>query len=155
MPRSRTFIRAVPFAGRINLVPMIDIVFQLLVFFMVASHLATAQHEPVKLPEPTHSQAREKQLDNRLTLNLISDPVSGRIVKIKANSNLVRDLPALVDLLLRYGPQLQTHNGTVIIRADKNLQFVEMQKVLQAVADAGVASVHIAARQDHDGGSAK
>ncbi len=147
MARLKSVSRFSTFSGRINLVPMIDIVFQLLVFFMVASHLITAQREPLQLPQPTHSLAHEKPLNNRLMINLFTDG-SGRIAKIKANADLVRDLPALVDLLLRYGPKLQATQGTVIIRADKNMQFAEIEKVLQAIGNAGITSVHVAAEQD-------
>jgi biopolymer transport protein ExbD len=135
------------FSGRLNLVPMIDIVFQLLVFFMVASHLVTAQREPLQLPQPSHSLAHEKPLNNRLMINLFADG-SGRIFKIKANSDVVRDLPALVDLLLRNGPKLQATHGTVVLRADKSMQFAEIEKVLQAIGNAGITSVHVAAEQD-------
>jgi biopolymer transport protein ExbD len=147
MTQLRSVNRFSTFSGRINLVPMIDIVFQLLVFFMVASHLVNSEREPIQLPQPVHSLAREKQLNNRLMINLFSDS-TGRISKIKANADLVRDLPSLVDLVLRYGPKLQANNGTVIIRANKNMQFAEIERVLQAVANAGVTSVHVAAEQD-------
>jgi biopolymer transport protein ExbD len=130
---------------------MIDIVFQLLVFFMVASHLVNAEREPVQLPDPAHSQAKEKDRADRLVINLFSD-TEGRIQKIKANADLIKDLPALVDLLLRVGPQLQANHGSVILRADKNMQFVEMEKVLRAIANAGVTSVDIAAQQDQNAG---
>lgn len=145
--------RFTTFTGRINLTPMVDIVFQLIVFFMVASNLATVQQEPVNLPDPVRSQAREKTLKNRLLINLFTDDSgSGKITKIKANSDVVRDLPALVDLILRYGPRLQAGSGTVVIRADKRIHFSEVEGVLQAVGNAGVTSVHVAAEQDETAG---
>ena len=128
MPRLRYLSRSSTFCGRINLVPMIDIVFQLLVFFMVASHLATAGREIIQIPEPMHSQAKEKQLRNQMIINLVSDE-NGNITKIKASSDLVRDLPSLVDLLLRYGPKLQANSGTIVLRADKNTNFSRVDKV--------------------------
>ncbi len=152
MAKLKSVRRFSTFSGRINLVPMIDIIFQLLVFFMVASHLATVEREPVKLPQPVHSQARDKPLKNRLVINLLGDG-TGRIRKIKANADLVRDLPSLMDMLLHYGPRLQASQGTVVIRADKNMQFAEIEKVLQAVANAGVSSIHVAAEQDEPAGA--
>ncbi|MFA5863606.1 MAG: biopolymer transporter ExbD [Phycisphaerae bacterium] len=152
MANLKSISRFSTFSGRINLVPMIDIVFQLLVFFMVAAHLATASREVIKLPQPVHSQAREKQLENQLVINLLSDG-SGRIMKIKANSDLVRDLPGLVDMLLRYGPRLQANKGTVVLRADRTMQFAQIEKVLQAIGNAGITSVHVAAEQDKQVGA--
>jgi len=151
MAKLKSVSRFSTFSGRINLVPMIDIVFQLLVFFMVASHLATVERDPVSLPQPAHSLARDKPLENRMIINLIADS-SGHIAKIKANSDLVRDREALVDLLLRNGPRLQAKNGSVVIRADKGMHFSEIEQILQAVANAGISSVHVAAEQDKQAG---
>lgn len=145
VPRSVSRFSAFP--GRLNLTPMIDIVFQLLVFFMVASHLTNTQRDPISLPEPTNSQARELQRPEQLVINLFGDS-QGQIRKIKANADLVADVPSLVDLLLRVGPGLSARNGTVILRADRNMQFSQMEKVLQAIANAGITSVHIAAECD-------
>jgi biopolymer transport protein ExbD len=147
MPTPRSVSRFSTFAGHLNLTPMIDIVFQLLVFFMVASHLANTERDPLQLPEPVKSQAKAVQEPEQLVINLFSDS-QGQIRKIKANADLVRDMPALVDLLLRVGPRLGARDGSVILRADRNMEFSQIEKVLQAIANAGVTSVHIAAAQD-------
>lgn len=148
----RSVSRFSTFAGHLNLTPMIDIVFQLLVFFMVASHLANTERDPIQLPEPAKSQAKEIQQPEQLVINLLSDS-QGRIRKIKANADLVSDMPGLVDLLLRMGPRLEARKGSVVLRADRNMQFSQMEKVLEAIAGAGITSVHIAAAQDEQRGT--
>ena len=147
MPKLRSVSRHSTFTGQLNMTPMIDIVFQLLVFFMVASHLVSAQQEPLQLPDPPNSQAKEKNVSDRLMINLFID-ADGQINKIKVGSDLVNGLPALVDLLLRVSPDLRFHQGTIILRADKNIQFAEMEKVLRAIANAGITSIDIAAQRD-------
>jgi biopolymer transport protein ExbD len=154
MARVRSIKRFATFTGQLNMTPMIDIVFQLLVFFMVASHLAGADRDPMALPQPGHSQAKEKEFPDRLVINLFSD-ADGKIQKIKANADLVKDLPSLVDLLLRVGPSLEAGHGSIVLRADRHMQFSQVEKVLQAIADAGVSSVNIAAEQDSSGGGSK
>jgi biopolymer transport protein ExbD len=127
-------------------------VFQLLVFFMVASHLANTERDPIQLPEPANSQAKEIKQPEQLVINLFSDS-QGQIRKIKANADIVNDMPALVDLLLRMGPRIQARNGSVVLRADRNMQFSQMEKVLGAIANAGISSVQIAAAQDEKRGA--
>jgi len=150
MSNVRSIKRFATFTGQLNMTPMIDIVFQLLVFFMVASHLAGADRDPMALPKPTHSQAKEKEFSDRLVINLFSD-ATGKILKIKANADLVKDIPSLVDILMRIGPSLEACHGSVILRADRHMQFSEVEKVLQAIADSGITSLNIAAEQDSPG----
>jgi len=150
MSNVRSIKRFATFTGQLNMTPMIDIVFQLLVFFMVASHLAGADRDPMVLPKPPHSQAKEREFPDRLVINLFSDSV-GKIQKIKVNADLVNDIPALVDLLLRIGPSLEASHGSVILRADRHMQFSQVEKVLQAIADAGIITLNIAAEQDSPG----
>ncbi len=145
----RPFRRKYHSWGRgLNLTPLVDIVFQLIVFFMVVSQVVTAEREPMNLPTPEHSQAKAKQHPDRLVINLFSDN-SGNIAKIKVNANVVADISGLVDVLLREGPSLEAHNGSVILRADKNLKFEHIKKVLKAISNAGISSLEIAAQQEN------
>ncbi len=46
-----------PLAGGVNMMPMIDILFQLVIFFLVAAHLQTQEGElPVVLPQASEAQ---------------------------------------------------------------------------------------------------
>jgi len=134
--------------GGLNLTPLVDIVFQLIVFFMVVSQVVTAERQPMDLPNPSHSQAKAQQHPNRLVINLFTDS-SGNIAKIKINANVVENLAGLVDILLREGPSLEARNGSIILRADRKLKFEQVRKVLKAISNAGVTSLEIAAQQEN------
>ncbi len=133
--------------GKLNLTPLVDITFQLIVFFMVVSQVVTAEREPMNLPAPKHSQAKAKQHPDRLIINLFADN-SGNIEKIKINANVVSNLSELMDVLLREAPALQARNATVILRADRKLKFKHIKKVLKAISNAGITSLEIAAQQE-------
>jgi biopolymer transport protein ExbD len=150
MPFAKYKFRESTFSGRLNLVPMIDIVFQLIVFFMVASHLVTTQRDTIAIPQPKNSQAREKDLPNRLVIS-ISSSDQGKIIGIRANSDLVPDVSALVDLLLRFKPASDSRQISVVLRADKNLKFSEIETVLRGISNSGITSLHIAAERDGQG----
>ncbi len=46
-----------PLAGSVNMMPMIDILFQLVIFFLVAAHLQVQEGElPVVLPQASEAQ---------------------------------------------------------------------------------------------------
>jgi biopolymer transport protein ExbD len=56
----------------LNLTPLIDVVFNLVIFFLVASHFAGSEPaEAVQLP--TASQHKEDDLPRRLTITVMSD----------------------------------------------------------------------------------
>ncbi len=131
--------------------PLVDITFQLIVFFMVVSQVVTAERAPMNLPAPVHSQAREKRYANRLVINLFSGK-NGNISKIKVNANVVNGLDELVDVLLREGPVLQSKHGTVILRADRDIRFDKIEKVMRAISNSGVSSLQIAAEQENKSG---
>jgi len=128
--------------------PLVDIVFQLIVFFMVVSQVVTAEREPMNLPSPQHSQAKAKQHPDRIVINLFAD-AKGNIAKIKVNANVVANLSGLIDVLLKEGQGLEARGGSVILRADKNLQFKNVRKVLKAISNAGISRLEIAAQQEN------
>lgn len=129
--------------GGLNLTPLVDIVFQLIVFFMLVSQGVSAEREPMDLPKPDSSEARQKTQVDRLVINLFADP-DGRVGKIKLNANVVGDLSALVDLLLRYGPTVRAKGTSVILRADRRMRFDQIQPVLKALSNASVGVMDIA-----------
>jgi len=130
----------------LNITPLVDIVFQLIVFFLLVSQVVTAEREPMQLPHPTDSQARQKAQVNRLVINLFADD-AGKVGKIKVGAHVVDDLAELVDLLLKFGPQVQAKGTSVILRADKRVQFDQIQPVLKALSNASVGSLEIATEQ--------
>ena len=111
-------------AGLINLTPMIDVVFQLLLFFLVASRFADEERE-FKVMLPHASEAMPLTVRPREYVVNIDRPghyyVQGRMLA-----------PAVLEESLR---QLATDNPgrqVVIIRADKHSEWEHVIFVMNA-----------------------
>ncbi len=54
-----------------NMTPMIDVVFLLIVFFMLVSTFASAENVRMDLPQPDKSQAVNVKLSDRVVINCL------------------------------------------------------------------------------------
>jgi biopolymer transport protein ExbD len=132
VPRRRS-----PDAG-LNLTPMIDVTFQLLIFFVCAntwSHVESS--EPLSLPAPIASASEAKHSDRpRLTINLRAD-----------GSLLLGAQPITRERLgevLKREVRLHGQLLEVILRAHKETPYEHTQQVFRTCSDAGVKSVRFA-----------
>jgi len=117
-----------------QMTPMIDIVFQLLIFFMVATTFDTLQSEKdVKLPVADHSQAKENT-HNELVVNVRKDGT------VTLNQRAY-DPDSLVDVLIA-GKKFGT--PSLVIRADKDVPHGEVLTVLRACAQANIWDISFA-----------
>ena len=129
--------------GGFQMTPMIDIVFQLLIFFMVATTFSTLQSEKdVKLPVADHSQAKENT-HNELVVNVRKD---GTIVL----NQIAYDPDSLVDVLIE-GKKFGT--PSLVIRADKDVPHREVLSVLRACAQANIWDISFATYKEEAGGT--
>jgi biopolymer transport protein ExbD len=99
-------------AGLINLTPMIDVVFQLLLFFLVASRFADEERQ-MKFPLPEASEARPLTArEHEYVINIDREGqyfVSGRSYSLGALQTALRQAAA------------NNPRQAVIIRADKRV----------------------------------
>ncbi len=129
---------------RVNMTPMIDIVFLLIIFFLVSSHLAR-QESQMALPLPTavSGEALDDFDHARVVINVLENGtmlLAGRRVSV---TELQRRLKhergvAGADLAVR-------------IRSDRHVPFQFVQPILLAVSRAGIANVTFAVVRRSDG----
>ena len=121
--------------GRIEIIPMIDVMFFLLVTFMLAS--LSMQHFTGLNVDLTRGKADHILLENQITLSITHD-------------NLIfldKELVSLNHLKLKLQTMLQQGDKTVIIVSDKHaFQGVMMQAMLVA-REAGAQHFSILARE--------
>jgi biopolymer transport protein ExbD len=123
--------------ARIEIIPMIDVIFFLLVFFMVSTLSMTINRGlPVNLPTAATSQ---KDLREHLNLTLTQD---GAIFLNKEPITLY-DLGPRVKTALASEPELM-----VIINADGDVRHHAVVEVMDELRLAGVARLAIAVRPD-------
>lgn len=133
----------------INMTSMIDIVFQLLLFFMVVIDLGKKEIENLTLPKAIKSEEdKGKDNERRVIINILKakeyDQTKDVEVKIKGK---IFKLDALKEELFIHAetkrdPTDSSGNSPseifVLIRCDKDIRWREVQWVMQACADPAV-----------------
>ncbi len=119
--------------GRIEIIPMIDTVFFLLVFFMMASLSMTVNRGlPVKLPAAASGEAERKE-PVALTLTRVGELYLDRVPVT------LESLPARLRQALAANSQL-----VVIVNADREVPHGQVVAVMDRAREAGVARLAIA-----------
>jgi biopolymer transport protein ExbD len=116
-----------------NLTAMIDVVFNLIVFFLVASHFSNVQSDvPVALPKATQASSGEAD-PNRLTVTVTSEgrwSVSGKPVALPE-----------IEAMIREGAERAPGLFSVHIRGDRAARYEFIEPLLLASAKSHVTSV--------------
>lgn len=135
----------------VDMTPMIDMVFLLLIFFMTAATVAKMNMtEKVKLPVADKSQIPENKQD-REAITVMPDgfvmsdgsvidasaPYLLRGKKVDANG-LAQGLAAMV----KADPKLR-----VFMRIDRNVEYARVQSAIRACAEAGLYDIIFGAYQ--------
>ena len=121
--------------SEINLTPMLDIVFIMLIFFIVTATFIKESGIEVNRPEAQTAQPQQRAS----ILIAISDRNEIWINRRKIDLGSVR---ANVERLHAENPQ-----GSVVIQADKESNTDTLISVMDAVRQAGVINISIAAQQ--------
>ena len=119
----------------LDLTPLIDIVFLLVIFFLVASHTArTESTEPVELPLASEVDDGQDQVPRRLVVTVTADQVlhvGGRMVT----------LDQVADLLAKAAAEKQDAAYEVRIRGDRRVPFHAVEPLMIACAQAGITRI--------------
>lgn len=120
---------------RLGIAPLIDVVFLLLIFFMLTSHFDVASGIRIDLPKV----AQKIYGDEDAKITLIIDPAGetyfeGKKLGLKALDTRIRDLVRKQGL------------SQVILQADKDVRHGRVIEIMDVVKSAGVRTIIIAAR---------
>jgi biopolymer transport protein ExbD len=126
-----------------NLTPMIDVTFQLLIFFVCAntwSHVESAEELP--LPAPIASARVSGEADQpRVTINLRASGEALVMGKVLMSQDEGCDR---LTRLLQTEHRRHAANLEVLIRADRQVPYARTQEVFRACSAAGVRQVRFA-----------
>ena len=118
--------------AEIDMAPLIDMVFLLLIFFMCTATLSQVEFTPdVALPVAPRAQVPE-DLRDRGTINILPDGrfmIGGKYVSKKEMINIMK-------LRREENPELKLY-----LRANKKVPFKKVKQVLRACADAGIYDI--------------
>jgi biopolymer transport protein ExbD len=120
---------------RLGITPLIDIVFLLLIFFMLTSHFHIASGLPIRLPKI----AQKRFEKDREKIVLVIDK-QGRTY-LKGKQVKLQDLrPRLTRMVEKEGL------GHLLLEADKEVKHGMVVRVMDLAKRAGVSTIIIAAR---------
>ncbi len=120
----------------IDLTPMLDVVFIMLIFFIVTATFV--KEAGVDVERPLASTAERQDLANILIAITPEDDVW-----IDGNRVDPRDMSTLIKRLHAENPQ-----GSVVIQADRDSTHKTLKQVMDAVQKAGVGQVAVAAENE-------
>ena len=118
----------------ISIAPLIDIVFLLLIFFMLTSHFETISGIDIRLPDITE-KGRDRSDDSVV------------VVLDKAGTcYLQEEKVTLKDLYVRLQQMTQENKVSLMLQADQDVRHGLVVKVMDLAKNAGVNSIVIAAQ---------
>jgi len=141
--------------------PMIDVTFQLLIFFLLVTDMSRQQLEDVNLPSATKGVKTKLEDPNTLTLNILPDgtiKMSGKVVfKSDPLNPSKQDAQRLADLFesRKQQERFQKVKGSIdevnyplLIRADRSAPAQYLQLILMVASQRGaVTDIRLGAKQ--------
>jgi biopolymer transport protein ExbD len=125
--------------ARIEMLPLIDIVFLLLVFFIYAM-LSMAVHRGLPVVLPISSTA---EIDTELTLTLtVKHDGSAYLDKKRIN---IENLKVVLQDRMKAMEGRDASNTGVLLFADQSLSYQDLYKVLDQIKMAGIANISLQA----------
>lgn len=127
MNKNITFYKRKKVQG-INLIPLINVIFLLLVFFMVAGRVEGVDTIPVEVPESIKATAKPSEAITIYLSNHNGEP------KFAVNKDIIRrkDLPDVIDVLL-----LEDGEREIILKSDRNVVAKELIEIMRIIEKSG------------------
>ena len=128
--------------------PMIDIVFQLIIFFMLVMDMSQVQTEKLELPSAS-TAIRDTRVDKHvLILNILKDGT------VKVNGKRVGD--AAMEGIFQTRRNMEKYRGPdgtvtypLLIRADRSAEFEHLQRITMIAAQyGGVIRLQLGAKME-------
>ena len=129
--------------------PIIDIVFLLIIFFMVVSQFIEAENFPIDVPDNCNFAQSEVEQQTRITTVTVMKTdkdkntfaVGPEVVNASQTGDIVEQLAKLIDSQLQ---ELPADKRIVTLRIDKDVCFEHAQYALAAIAESTATDIKLA-----------
>lgn len=136
-----------------NMTPIIDIVFLLIIFFLVVCQFIEAENFPVSVPDGCEFARSDDEPGAQLTTVTVMKTAGGRsefaVGSEKITSlnyaNTVGTIARLIDVRLKNSPP---DRRVVTLRIDKEICFADAQYALAGVVASSATDIQLAALKD-------
>lgn len=122
----------------INMTPMIDVVFLLIVFFMIVVDLTQQEIVQLVLPPADHAVPDKKPEKNRLLVNVTWDEKEQQAdIYVKRHIYTLDELKAWMYPIARskIEPKTKFSKIPILIRCDRDAPFRVVQQIMQICGD--------------------
>jgi biopolymer transport protein ExbD len=141
-----------------NMTPLIDVTFQLIIFFLLVNNIAGEQIVEMRVPDLEDPKTFELQGENKITINVAPQPYTannrpidnalafaGEAMKVQIFSKEfaygdVEGITAELKAVREQNPDAE-----VLLRADAALYYDQVQPAMAAIAAAGIQKVNLVA----------
>lgn len=131
---------------RFNITPMIDVVFLLIIFFLVASYFVRSeQAREVSLPDASRGNPDDQSAQHRLTITVEKDgrlSIGGQLLSV---ATVLRRIEELHEATAVDGSEARPE---VRIRSDRDARFVEIRRLIEHCATHNIRSIRFAVAQE-------
>jgi biopolymer transport protein ExbD len=132
----------------INLTPLLDLVLQLVMFFMLVTKFVNDElDERIKLPVASQAKPLTSKDTNFIYLNVDK---TGRVLRTIGEPMMTSgEVRSYLDVMARnfsQGEKKAKEEVTIIIRADKDAKFIHIHQTMMAIKAAGFKKLQLRAQ---------
>lgn len=123
--------------------PMIDMVFLLLIFFMIASRMVTVRVDPTIKPPVADESIKPKSAIGRIIFNIHPKGSGGESKYTTADGSKTVTLEEIRTRVEKFAESRSGHKveSSLLLRAHKDAEVSDIKKVAKAAAEGGINKV--------------
>ncbi len=141
----------------LNVIPLVDILFQLIIFFALVYRVVEIESFPVAVPDNcTFAQSQEQIKASSMTVTVMETArgqvefaIGSEKISVSDYDDLPHKLGQMIDSYLKDMP---SNARLVTLRVDKNICFGEVQYALAGIGESVATEIKLAAFKDKHGG---
>jgi len=135
----------------VNMTPMIDMVFNLLIFFILTSQFVKLEVENVVLPPSSTATTKDYTTYRNVVINVVNRDGAGEVIVF----GKVMQPQELTDHLKELKESAEGRQMNVILRADAEVPYEDVARVMLAAGSAQIQGWWITAEIEKKEGPAK
>ena len=144
----------------LNLAPLIDVVFLLLIFFMITTTFNKDNVIDLSLPEASSEQAQPTEFTVRVTVSKLNEIIietdqtrfknvsGGGKSDSERRRNLAKQISRAIESLQNDNPGMAGVSPTIVIQADKDASHGRIIHLMDAISQLGINKIQFAVAPD-------
>ena len=129
--------------AKMDMSPMIDMVFLLLIFFMIASRMVTVRVDPEIKPPVADQSVKPKSVKGRIVFNIYAKGAGGESKYTTSDGSKTVTLEEITQRVEKFADSMETSGteASLLLRAHKDAEVSDIKKVAKAAAEGGINKV--------------